>query len=394
MNQYLKKYKYTQIHFGAGARKKIEKLGPELGKTALLATSRGFAKREGFLDEIVNIFNKTGVHLQVFAGIEPEPLDSTVENLARQIKKSRPDFLIALGGGSVIDCLKVASVMATLGVDLDKLWGADRITPLLSKARLKLRPLIAIPSTSGSGSEVTKYAVLYDSREKIKKAVIDLALCPSIALVDPEIMMSMPEKLTIETGLDALAHLVESFLNNQPAPGWLDDMTKDGIHLILQYLPSAAQHPRLLEPREKVALASTCAGIAITFKGTGLPHGFSFAFRDVLSHGSTVALLLAPCWRYYLPMVELKTRLLAPMFGVSLDLPMSEVAEAIFSALGNFYRKLGHPAKLSELPQVNDALLRDAVQALLKNPSKLDNAPRPVPAANARDILMQILKSA
>jgi len=394
MNQYLKKYKYTRIFFGPGARREIEKLAPELGNKALLATSRGFAKREGLLDEMVGIFNKVGVHLQVFPGIEPEPLDTTVENLARQLKKSQPDFLVALGGGSVMDAVKVASALAGLGVEIKALWGVDRVAPLLNKAQLKLKPMVAIPSTSGTGSEVTKFAVLYDTREKIKKAIADLALCPAIALVDPEIMSSMPESLTISTGLDALAHLIESYLNLQPGPDWLDPMTRDGVKLILQYLPAAAQHPSLAEPREKLALASTCGGIAISFKGTGLPHGFSFAFREVLPHGSTVALLLAPCWRYYLPMVESRTRLLAPLFGVNPLLPLSEVGEAIFCALENFYRKLGHPAKLSESPGITNSVLKAAIEALLSNPSKLENSPRPVPMNDARSILLQILKSA
>ena len=394
MNQYLKKYKHTRIFFGPGARLEIEKLAPDLGRKALLATSRGFAKREGFLEELVGIFNKLGVHLQVFPGIEPEPLDTTVENLARQIRKSKPDFLVALGGGSVIDATKTASALATLNLEIDKLWGTDRLTPLLDRAGLKLRPLLAIPSTSGSGSEVTKFAVLYDTREKIKKAIADLALCPNFALVDPEIMLSMPQGLTISTGLDALAHLIESFLNQQPGPDWLGPMTSDSVKLILQYLPVAAEHPRLLEPREKLALASTCAGIAITFKGTGLPHGFSFAFREILPHGLTVALLLAPCWRYYLPVVEPQTRALAPLFGINPALPLSELGEAVFSALENFFRKLGQPARLVEAPGITNSILNAAVEALLRNPSKLQNSPRPVPEKDARTILMQILKSA
>jgi len=394
MNQYLKKYKPTRIYFGAGERKIMERLAPEIGKKALLATSRGFAKREGFLDEIVACFNNTGVSLHVFAGIEPEPRDATVDNLSKQIRKFKPDFLVALGGGSVIDALKVASAMATLGVEINALWGTGTVTPLLEKSKQKLRPMIAIPSTSGSGAEVTKYAVLYDSKEKLKRIVVDPALIPAIAIVDPEIAASMPENLTISTGLDALAHLIESFLDRQAAPEWIEPMTIEAIRLGLSFLPTAAQHPNLAEPREKLALASTCGGIAINFKGTGLPHGFSFCFKDVLAHGSAVWLLLGPCWRYYLPMVEWNTRKLAPLFGVSEALPLEEMGEALFAALGNFCRKLGHPASLSEVPGVTDALLKRAVDAVIKNPGKLQNSPRAVPLDKAAQILMQILKSA
>ena len=131
MNQYIKKYPFTKIYLGVGARKQIEKLAPEMGKKALLATSRGFAKAHGFLDGIVSSFNKTGVSLQVYSGIEPEPLDTTVEALAREIKKSKPDYLIALGGGSVIDALKVASALATTGAGHS--WKEIDLTPLFAR---------------------------------------------------------------------------------------------------------------------------------------------------------------------------------------------------------------------------------------------------------------------
>ena len=142
-----------------------------------------------------------------------------------------------------------------------------------------------------------------------------------------------------------------------------------------------------------MALASTLAGIAINYKGTGLPHGFSFAFRDVLSHGSAVA-CPRPVLEIYLPLVEMPTRKLAAVFPVDAGAPINEVGEAIFTSLENFYRSLGHPARLSEVPGINDAVMKKAIEALLKTPSKLENSPRPVPMANAQAVLMQILKSA
>jgi len=394
MNQYLKKYPYTKISFGLGARKEIEKLAPQLGNKALFATSRGFAKKQGFLDEVVSSFNKIGVSLQDFTGIEPEPSDTTVGNLAKVIKKYKPDFLIALGGGSVIDALKAASAVASLGMELKDLYGADMVSQALAKNKAQLRPLVAIPSTSGSGSEVTKYAMVFDAKDKLKKMITDMALVPKIALIDPEIMMTMPESLTVATGLDALTHLVEAYLSGLHAPDWLAPMTMDAIQIILQYLPIAREHPLLMEPREKMALASTCAGIAICYKGTGLPHGFSYAFRDVLPHGSVVALLLIPCWKYYLPAVEEKTRKLAPAFRVDPALPINDLAEAIFSELRKLYQKLGLPASLAEAPGVTNAVLRRSVENLSKNQVKLENAPRPVPPKQAQEILAQIIKSA
>ena len=393
MNTYLEQYPYTKIIFGSGKRGEIGKICKDLGRVCLLVTSQGFAKRYGYLDGLIAILEKDETRVEIFSGIEPEPSDNTVIKLFEKIKKTAPDFLIALGGGSVIDATKCADALATLGGNLNDLYGTDRVSQALRQADERLKPIIALPSTSGSGSEVTKYAVIYDETEQMKVLVADLAICPKIAVVDPEIIISAPLNLTIATGLDAFSHLIESYLNQKPAPNWVSEMTEKGISLILENLPRVKENLSDISAREKLSLASTYGGIAITFKGTGLPHGFSYSFKDILLHGSAVALTLLPSWRYYLPAVEEATRRLAPVFGIDPSLELNRVAEGIFSCIKKFFRSLGHPASLKEVKQVNEEVLQKAVMAVMKNPSKLENAPRPVPIGKAEEILKNILVS-
>jgi len=392
MNFYLEQYPYTRIFFGVGERKRIAEICSGLGEKCLVITSRGFARKLGILDQLKSSLTRDGVQVQVFEGIEPEPCDETSLTLAESIRSINPDFLIALGGGSVIDAVKCAEALATLEVNLKEIYGSDKVSALLAQKGKSLRPLIALPSTSGTGSEVTKYAVLYDGDEKMKVLVLDYSLCPKIAIVDPELSFSAPLDLTIATGLDALTHLIESYLNHQSAPEWIARMTEEGICLILENLPRLKKSLSDFEAREKMSLASTYGGIAITYKGTGLPHGFSYAFKEIIPHGSAVALTLIPSWRYYLPAVYDKTRKLAPLFGVEPALALDEMAEAIFNKLKGFFQELGHPVSLKDIPQVSEQVLQEGVKAVMKNPSKLANAPRPVPLEQAESILNRILR--
>jgi len=393
MNGYLDQYPYTKIYFGSGKRNDLGAICSDLGKKCLLITSRGFAQRLGFLDQVKATLEKAGIRPEVFAGIEPEPSDATVLKLAEHIKQSAPQFLVALGGGSVIDACKCAETIATLGMALKDMYCADSVTAAIKKTGGRLRPLIALPTTAGSGSEVTKYAVIFDQSEKTKVLIIDLALCPSIAVIDPELNLTGPLKLTVASGLDAFSHILESYLNPQAGPDWLTPMSIEGIGLILENLPRLKQSLSDLSAREKMSLASTYGGIGITYKGTGLPHGFSYCFKDILPHGSAVALTIVPSWRYYLPAVEEKTRKLAPIFGVDPGLGLDALGDGIFSRLNDFYRGLGHPARLSEVPEMTEEIYQNAVKAVMKTPQKLANAPRPVPLDQAELILARILRS-
>ncbi len=393
MNSYLERYPFTRIFFGSGKRKELGGICQELGKKCLLVTSRAFARRIGFLDQAKATLEKAGIRAEVFAGIEPEPSGDTVIKLSENIKQAAPDFLVALGGGSVMDACKCAESIATLGMSLKEMYRADSVTGALNHSGRRLRPMVALPSTAGSGSEVTKYAVVYDASEKSKVLIIDLALCPTIAVIDPELNLTGPLELTIPSGLDALSHILESYLNPQAAPDWLEPMSLEGIGLILENLPRLKLNLSDLGAREKMSLASAYGGIGITYKGTGLPHGFSYCFKDLLPHGSAVALTMVPSWRFYLPAVEAKTRKLAPGFGVEPNLPLPELGEAVFDRFHQFLRALGHPMSLQEVSAVDDRVLQDMVQSVLRTPAKLTNAPRPIAFDQAEQILLQILRS-
>ncbi len=387
-------FPYTRIVFGRGSLRQLGMLASLAGRRALLVTGRSFSKEHGHLDRALESLKAKGIEVEVESGIESDPLDSTVDRLAARVKEVGPDFLVALGGGSVMDATKMANVCARLDVNMGPLYGTDQITPRLEDRDIELLPVITVPTTSGSGSEITRYAVITDTSVELKKIIIDFALCPSIALVDPELTLTCPPEVTRVSGLDTLSHLIEGYMNYRDVSEVVDESALEGIRLVLDYLPRAVENGGDIEAREKMSRACLLGAMVITFKGTGLPHGFSFSFYGVVPHGSGVTLTLPYSWAYSVMSVEQKTRELAGLFGAGSEGPIRDVARDTIQALIDFYRKVGHPTTLSEIEGIDEERIRRAAADMKMNPSKLENAPRPVPIERSEEILTSILEAA
>ncbi len=274
----------TKIYFGEGSLKELKE-AKNLGKSALLVTGKHFAIRSGLLKRVESILLNNGIRSIEFCDVEENPSVETVEKGGELAREKKCDFVIGLGGGSSIDTAKGIAVLATNPGGLREYFGNEKLkNPLL--------PVLAIPTTSGTGSEVTRYAVINDWQAQTKKVVSSFSILPKIAIIDPSLTLTLPKNLTASTGMDAFSHAIEGYLSTD-ANSLTEIFSREAINLIKRYLPPLMKenNPSL---REKLSLAAFYAGIVINRTGTIIVHGmgYSLTLDYGLQHGAANALLL------------------------------------------------------------------------------------------------------
>lgn len=330
-----------------------------------------------------DIFKNAG--FSVWCGVEAEPSTATVEIMAEYLRRENPDTVAAAGGGSVLDAAKAALLMWQSSWQLNELFGVNRWSSANPDKTLKR--LIAIPTTSGTGSEATPYSNIVSHAAGVKKLIVENASVPAFALISPHLSYSMPPELTRATGCDALAHLIEGFLNvgadnNHPA---VNSWAKCGIALVKKYLVSAMRGD--ICARKAMSYASLLGGMTIRFKSTGLPHLCSFSWYGRIAHGDAVAVLLPECWRYYLanPAVAARTMELADIFPGS-------TPEEVINSYEDLLDQVGMPGGLSAWQGIDAELIEKTARSGAENKMKLELAPQPVPLDKSFEILRAILK--
>ncbi|MFV0248401.1 MAG: iron-containing alcohol dehydrogenase [Tenacibaculum sp.] len=250
----------------------------------LIVTDTGI-KNSGILNKITSQLNKA--NYAVYEAITAEPSTDIVESCKRELLQKKYDGIIALGGGSVIDLAKVISVYIHSDEALTNLFGIDKI-----KTPRKV-PLIAIPTTAGTGSEVTNIAVLSDTKLQVKKGIVSDYLLPDLALISPETLPDCPKSVIAASGIDALVHAIEAYLSNYSNP-LSDALSIKAIKLIYSALPKVYSNPSNLNTWELMSTGSLLAGMAFGNAGVGAVHALAYPLgcRFHISHGVSNALLL------------------------------------------------------------------------------------------------------
>lgn len=276
----------VKIIFGSGKRHNINEYIEEIsGSRGVLVCSKSFVKN-GIADEFVKASN--GKIKEVFSDVRPNPTTQNVDDCTALIRSINADFAVALGGGSPMDCCKAACAIAK---------GNDKISsyhtgskPVSSKEAI---PMLAFTTTSGTASEVTNISVLTDLDKGIKQPMNDPAMYPKIAVIDPELTLSVPAQITASTGLDVLSHAIESYWStlNQPI---CTACSVYSARLVFEWLEKAYNEPSNLEAREKMAEASIVAGVAFSHPRTTGSHACSFPLTNIygLPHGEACAFTL------------------------------------------------------------------------------------------------------
>ncbi|MBE0478332.1 iron-containing alcohol dehydrogenase [Candidatus Aerophobetes bacterium] len=290
-------YLPTRVHFGPGAVQQVGKITRLYGKRAFVVTGRSSAKKLGFLQIIEKKLKEEKIEPFFFQEVEPNPSIDTIEKGVELFNKQRCDVIIGLGGGSPLDAAKVIGVLIKNPPPLSYYFGKNKL-------KNNPPPFIALPTTSGTGSEVTPYAVVTDTQEKHhpKKIIADARIFPEEALLDPTLTLSLSPTLTSDTGIDALSHAVESFLSKRSFP-LSETFALEAVRIIGKYLPRAISHPRDIETRSYLMYASLLAGISIAQTGATLLHAMGYPLTSSfnISHGRANAILFPWFWEYSFP---------------------------------------------------------------------------------------------
>lgn len=383
-------WKPTKLHFGEGRARKAGEVVKRHGSKVLIVTGQKSAQAAGYLDRITRSLEESSVPYRICGGVEPNPSKETVYRVAYHLLAGGFDCMLAVGGGSAMDAAKAAGILATLKKgDIDDYFGVG----LVSKITERIMPLIVAPTTSGSGSEVTKFSVITDPRLGVKKLMIDPAIVPREAIVDPELTYSCSRHVTMVSGLDAMTHLIEGYFNevDEGADPQCNDRALMGLKLLFGALPGVVQNPEDKEGRRQMAMASLLGGTVLFYKQAGGPHLNSFSWCNVMDHGEACAVMLPYYGAYYAPVIAQKMKKVSEAMGVT---GSGNVAKDFAEGLLSFYRKLGFPLTLKEFDDFSRELIEKAVKDASQNKMKLEAMPRPIPQEKSTQVLRTIIEGA
>lgn len=369
----------TQIVFGMGSLDRMGAQAKLLGfERPLIVTDRILSQGEG-MRQLLAALSGSGVQAAVWDTIAAEPTDATLIEGVRRYRAERCDGLIGFGGGSAMDTAKGVGVLA--------LAGEDDPTPYQrfgSKAASGCVPVIAIPTTAGTGSEVTSVSVFTSRRTGHKLPIRHPSLLPKIAVVDPRLMLSMPPKVTAATGIDALSHAAECFTQVREHP-FADTLSLQAITLIVENLPMAAKNGQDESARSNMALAAVMAGTAFEVGGLQF-HAYAQALgaKYGAPHGVTCGIALRAGLVEILPTAAAKLARMAAAFGIDArGLSEAQAAERAVAAATTFISDMGIPKATEVTPAT-----RADIPMLLKE--TLETTGVPIQPAVAESVWQRI----
>ncbi len=328
-------YRPVEVFFGKGAVEKTGEVARRFGFKAMIVTGKESAKKSGALDKVIRSLNSHGIHEYVlYNEVIPNPTDRIVNEGARIAVEEKVDFIIGLGGGSALDTAKAISIVSSNEGsvwDYVKYPEGPRLVPYLN------RPVICIPTTAGTGSEVNKYSVVTNEIRKEKLVLSHSLNYPKVAIIDPELTLTMSPELTAITGFDALTHALES-LTNRAENFMAEECSVRAIELIFKWLPVAVEEPENYEAREKLSYAAMLAGVAIDHLGVALIHAMEHpisAHYPQVAHGLGLAILAPYITKFNYKGNPEKYALFAGLMGYE------ERPELAVDALLDFLERIG-----------------------------------------------------
>jgi len=334
----------TRIRFGVNAINDLPDLVKDLGGSKVfLVVDPGLAKA-GLVERITAPLAAAKIGFELYDKVDPEPGLKLADNGAKLAKKAKCDCVVGAGGGSAMDVAKAVSILLTNGGKAEDYLG-------LGKIKKPGVPKIMIPTTAGTGAEVTFTAVFINEKTKSKGGMNGDPLYPEAAILDPALTVSMPPHITATTGIDALTHALEAYVSTQ-AHAISDMYALEAIDLIGRNLGAAYAHGGNMEARAKMMLGSLLAGKALATAGVGLVHAMAYPMGGMfgIPHGLANAVLLPYVMAYNLIGNPKKFALLAEVLGAKVEgLPLREAAEAGVETIYRLNQDIGIPTSLAEL---------------------------------------------
>jgi alcohol dehydrogenase len=358
----------TRIVFGAGELKNISREMDALRmKKALVVTDAGLKDSPMVKSLLAGLADRGAL----FGEAIPDSSNEVVAKGAEAYQAAEADGIVSIGGGSSMDTAKGIGILAKKRRnDLREFFG-------LSKVGEPLPPHIAVPTTSGTASEVSMFATIKDPVSKVKNLISDPHLIPPVAVLDPQLTAGLPPMMTAATGMDALSHAIESIHARFYEP-ISDGLACQAIRLIVTYLPRCLEKGDDLEARGMQAIASTMAGMAFQNALVGCAHGIAHALggRFGVHHGLANAILLPHAIRFNLPVCASRYRQAAEAFGLDIRAKTDpEIGEMLAQAVADFARKTGLPQKLSAIQIPKESFL-DLAKIAVNDPGMKSNIRR------------------
>lgn len=282
----LRKFVAPEFIFGNESRKLVAKYAKNFeGNNIFLVTDSGVSNA-GWSKEITSLLQEKDLNVTLYNSVSPNPRDFEIMDGANLYKENNCDVIVAVGGGSVIDCAKGIGIVASNQGNILAFEGVDRVP-------VPMPPLICIPTTGGTSADVSQFAIITDTTEKVKIAIISKSVVPDVALIDPVTLTTMSPYLTACTGMDALVHAIEAYVSNASSP-ITDVHAIEAIRLISSNLIKSVQEPDNINLRQQIMLASLQAGLAFSNASLGCVHAMAHSLGGFLDlpHGECNALLL------------------------------------------------------------------------------------------------------
>ena len=376
-------YTPGKIIFGPGGLSQVGAEAKRLGDKALVVLGRSAMRKSGILDRLTHLLKENKVKYTIYENIPSDPTVETVDKGTSLARKENCNLVIALGGGSVLDTGKAISVMVTNGgsvADYQEIEGKGK------KFQHKTIPFIAIPTTSGTGSEATRNSVITNTELGLKKSIRDPWLIPEVALVDPELTLSLPPHITAICGGDALTQCIEPYLGKK-SQEITDALALHAIELIGKSLVKATKEGNNLEARKDMAMAALLSGLCLSNSGLGAAHALShpLGVHYKIPHGLSCAVLLPYVMEYNLPIVTEKLVKIAKALGEDVSLlSETEAAQRAVEKIKEMFSQAGIKENLSEWGIKEEDFSQLAKEA---KGGSLNNNPRETSEADLIELL-------
>ncbi|SFT92766.1 alcohol dehydrogenase [Kosakonia arachidis] len=334
----------TRNVFGEGSVQEAGTLARTLNVKKILIVTDAFLAKNGMADNVAKIYREAGIDVHIFGGAEPNPTDKNVAAGIESYREHECNGIVSLGGGSSHDCAKGIGLVAANGGNIRDYEGVD-------KSSNDMIPLMAINTTAGTASEITRFCIITDTERKVKMAIVDWRVTPQISINDPVLMVGMPPSLTAATGMDALTHAIEAYVSTMANP-LTDAAALQAIKMITQYLPKAVANGEYMTARDNMAYAQYLAGIAFNNASLGYVHAMAHQLGGFynLPHGVCNAILLPYVESFNLIGNLNRFRDIAEAMGEKVaGLSTDEAAEKAIAAIRRLSKQVGIPADLKSL---------------------------------------------
>jgi alcohol dehydrogenase class IV len=386
-----------QIVFGNGAIQRIPALISRFGARRVAIITDPGVERAGLLGKVEAVLRAAGCTPQVYAQAMPEPDMASVLACCAQLRGAGPDLLIALGGGSSIDLTKIVALLLSHGGHPSDYYGENKVPG-------RIMPIIAIPTTAGTGSEVSPVAIVTDDKTQMKAGISDNQLRPAVALLDPELTLGLPPYITACTGMDALTQAIEAYYGKdyryvgaggdpiyQGANPMTDMLAERAIGLIAENLPVAVHQGRNLEARANMMLGNILSALAFSNSGVSWVHAVAYpvAERAPRPHGEVVGLLLPYGMEYNAVAAPDRFARIGELLGESREAAREARIQGGIDRIFRLLGVLGLPSRLSQI-----GIRGDQIDAIVDSSLTIERLNRLNPRTPVREDLVRLLERA